>query len=648
MKLYHRARTSCACGRNGMLDIRSRSVRPDHPRGSRLWHTEAYTSGENRLGPRPPIDSLPRIDPSNPTPRPTARSEGAQRRMRIDSSIAWHEGPLATPETTVSLLQSSQSEPTGADTQVDGLSELARTVALMAPYSVSGTRALLTCRHRSDRVVRYNSCTAAAFGCAISAHAPGNPPSELTMGTPHAADFEAGRSITRLACTGLAGTSVEWYDFFLYGTASALVFPTVFFSKDLPPIVALIASFSIFAVGFVARPLGAVIFGHFGDRTGRKTALVAALMLMGIATTLIGVLPPYRTIGVLAPTLLVVLRFGQGLAIGGQWGGAVLLIVESAPPDRRGFYSSFAQAGVQVGVLLANGAFLLAGIGGSNDAFLSWAWRIPFVASLAIVGLAWVVKSRIAETAAFCALRQSEGIDSRAGSRNRRQGDDEMRPAKPRPLTHRRSPVLEALRLHPRSILLAAGAFVGTNTVFYILVTFVIAYGSGVAGLNLPRTMMLSAVLISSVVSIPAIILFGALSDRYGRRRIFMAGAALEAIWVFALFPLVETRSFVYITIGVVIGQLLNAMMYGPQAALFAELFTTGVRYSAASLGYQLGAVFGGALAPIIATTILAEYHSSVGVSAYVAVACVVSLVSAALLKETYRVELQKEAPVAL
>jgi len=438
------------------------------------------------------------------------------------------------------------------------------------------------------------------------------------MGTAQAADFKSGRSITKLALTGLLGTSVEWYDFFLYGTAAALVFPTVFFSTSLPSIVALIASFSTFAVGFVARPIGALIFGHFGDRAGRKTALVAALMLMGVATTLIGLLPPYRTIGVLAPILLVTLRFGQGLAIGGQWGGAVLLIVESAPAGRRGFYGSFAQAGVQVGVLLANGAILLAGLGGSDHAFLSWVWRIPFVASLALVGLALVVKFRISETAAFCALHQ--------------------------PAAQRRSPVLEALRLYPRIILLAAGAFVGTNTVFYVLITFVVAYGSGAAGLNLPRTMMLTAVLISSVVTIPALIFFGALSDRYGRRGIFMAGAALEALWVFALFPLIETRSFVWITLAVVIGQLLNAMMYGPQAALFAELFTTRVRYSGASLGYQLGAVFGGALAPIIATALLAEYHSSVGIAAYVAVTCVVSLVSVWLVKETHRVELHHEA----
>jgi MFS family permease len=468
------------------------------------------------------------------------------------------------------------------------------------------------------------------------------------MGTLHAANFKPGRSMTRLAFTGLAGTSVEWYDFFLYGTAAALVFPTVFFPQYLPPAVALIASFSTFAVGFVARPIGAVVFGHFGDRAGRKTALVAALMLMGVATTLIGLLPPYRAVGVLAPVLLIVLRFAQGLAIGGQWGGAVLLITESAPAGRRGFYSSFAQAGVQVGVLLANGAFLLVGASGSNDAFLSWVWRIPFVASLALVGLGLVVQFRVEETAAFRALRQPEESDQDVRSRNQRQGDDEVRSATHRPLAHRRSPVLEVLRMYPRNILLAAGAFVGTNTVFYILITFVVAYGSSAAGLNLPRAMMLSAVLISSVVTIPALIFFGALSDRYGRRHIFMAGAALEGIWVFVLFPLIETRSFVCITIGVVIGQLLNAMMYGPQAALFAELFSTRVRYSGASLGYQLGAVFGGALAPIIATTILARYHSSVGISAYVAVACAVSLVSVTLLKETYRVELHQDVALSL
>jgi MFS family permease len=458
------------------------------------------------------------------------------------------------------------------------------------------------------------------------------------METLQAADPKPGRSMAKLACTGLAGTSVEWYDFFLYGTAAALVFPTVFFPESLPPAVALIASFSTFAVGFVARPIGALVFGHFGDRAGRKTALVAALMLMGIATTLIGLLPPYRAVGILAPMLLIVLRFAQGLAIGGQWGGAVLLITESAPTGRRGFYGSFAQAGVQVGVLLANGAFLLISAAGSNHAFLSWAWRIPFVASLALIGLGLIVQFRIEETAAFRALPKLSGSDLDARSRSQRQDNNDEPPAR------RRSPVLEVLRLHPRNILLAAGAFIGTNTVFYILITFVVAYGSSPAGLNLPRTMMLSAVLISSVVTIPALIFFGALSDRYGRRHIFMAGAALEGIWVFVLFPLIETRSFVFITIGVVIGQLLNAMMYGPQAALFAELFTTRVRFSGASLGYQLGSVFGGALAPIIATTLLARYHSSVGISAYVAVACSISLISVSLLKETYRIELHQPA----
>jgi MFS family permease len=468
------------------------------------------------------------------------------------------------------------------------------------------------------------------------------------MATLHAADFKLDRPMAKLACTGLAGTSVEWYDFFLYGTAAALVFPMVFFPGTLPPAVALMASFSTFAVGFVARPIGAVIFGHFGDRAGRKKALVAALILMGIATTLIGLLPPYRVVGILAPVLLIVLRFAQGLAIGGQWGGAMLLIIESAPADRRGFYSSFAQAGVQVGVLLANGAFLLVGASGTNDAFLSWVWRIPFVASLALVGLGLVVQFMIEETAAFRALNQPEGSDREVRSRNQGQLDDEVRSAKHRSPANRRSPVFEALRLQPRNILLAAGAFTGTNTVFYVLITFVVAYGSSAAGLNLPRAMMLSAVLISSVVTIPALIFFGALSDRYGRRHIFMAGAALEGAWLFVLFPLIETRSFVCITIGVVIGQLLNAMMYGPLAALFAELFATRVRYSGASLGYQLGSVFGGAIAPIIATTLLARYHSSVGISAYVAAACAVSLISVALLKETYRVELHEEAAASL
>jgi metabolite-proton symporter len=416
-------------------------------------------------------------------------------------------------------------------------------------------------------------------------------------------------SVAKRAFTGLASTSVEWYDFFLYGTAAALVFPKVFFPQTLPPFLALIASFSTFTVGFIARPIGAVIFGHFGDRAGRKAALVAALLMMGGGTTLIGCLPPYSTVGAVAPLLLVVFRFVQGLAIGGQWGGAMLLLTESAPPGKRGFHGSFAQAGVPVGVVLANLALLVAGATTDADDFMSWGWRIPFLLSVILVALGLFVKFRVGDSEAFESARRSA-------------------PAQ-------RSAIIEAFRLHPRNILLAAGAFIASNLVFYIMITFVLAYGSSTPGLGLPRATMLNAVMVSMVAMFVGLLVFGALSDRYGRRRIYMAGALLTGIWVFALFPLMETRSFFWICCALCVGHVFGAMMYGPQAALFTELFETKVRYSGASLGYQIGSIFGGALAPIIATSLLARFESTVGISIYIAAACVLSLVSVALLRET-------------
>jgi metabolite-proton symporter len=418
-------------------------------------------------------------------------------------------------------------------------------------------------------------------------------------------------SVTRVALVSLAGTSIEWYDFFLYGTAAALVFPSLFFPATLPPLVALIASFSTFAVGFIARPIGAVIFGHFGDRAGRKAALVVALLTMGIATTLIGCLPSYAAAGILAPVLLIVLRFVQGLAIGGQWGGAMLLVTESAPAGKRGFYGSFAQAGVPVGVVLANLAFLISSRSTSAEQFAAWGWRLPFLLSIALVGLALFVKFRIADSVAF-------------------------RSARP---TVQRSPIIEACRRHPRQIVLAAGTFIASNLIFYIMITFVLAY-EGAAGLGLSRTAMLTAVLISMGVMLPSLFLFGALSDRFGRRRVYMAGTVLTGLWAFALFPLIDTGSLAWTAFALCVGHFFGAMMYGPQAALFAELFDTNVRYSGASLGYQSGAIFGGALAPIIATSLFARSHDSLGISVYIALACTVSFVAAAMLKETRGVTL--------
>ena len=443
-----------------------------------------------------------------------------------------------------------------------------------------------------------------------------------STGTPARIDE---RSIRRIALTALVGTSIEWYDFFLYATAAALVFPTAFFPADTPPAVALLASFSTFAVGFVARPVGGIIFGHFGDRIGRKKALVVALLMMGVATTLIGLLPSHAAIGATAPVLLILLRFVQGVAIGGQWGGAVLIVTESAPPDRRGFYGSFAQVGAPVGVILANLAFLIVNANTSQDEFMAWGWRIPFVLSVALIVLALYVQLRLEDTVAFLQLRAGQGDKQSAV-----------------PMPAARSPVLEALRTHPKQIALAAGAFLGVQVPFYILIAFVIAYGTSATGPHVSRATMLAAVLVGAVAMVPALLLAAAWSDRHGRRGIYMVGAALSAAWSFAIFPLLDTGSFLWICVSTAVGQAFVAMMYGPQAAFVSEMFSTEVRYSGASMGYQFGAILGGGFAPIIATALLAEYRHTVGISIYMAIACGITLLSVWLLRETLGVSLER------
>ncbi len=450
------------------------------------------------------------------------------------------------------------------------------------------------------------------------------------------------RSIMKVALTSLTGSSIEWYDFFIYGTAAALVFPTLFFAADMPPLVAQLASFATFAVAFIARPIGGAIFGHFGDKAGRKKALVTALLMMGIATTLIGLLPPYTLIGWGAPLLLIILRFVQGLAVGGQWGGAVLLATESAPTNKRGFYGSFAQIGVPVGVILANLIFLLITATVSPEFFQAYGWRIPFLLSIFLIALAMWIQLRLEDTPAFRHLqeakeRREEEMVKRT-AQERGMSVEEVR----REIAAERqgSPVLEAFKTYPKQIALAAGAFVAINANFYIFITFIIAYGTNPGILGLPQSTMLTAVLIASVFQIPALLFFSAVSDRFGRRGIYMAEAALLGLWSFAFFPLVNTGSFVLIMVALLVGQIFLSMMYGPQAAFYSEIFSTKVRYSGASLGYQIGSIFGGALAPIIATYLLDLFGGSFAISVYMAVLCVITLVSVLLLTETYEADM--------
>ena len=429
-------------------------------------------------------------------------------------------------------------------------------------------------------------------------------------------------SMRKVALTSLAGTSIEWYDFFLYGAAAALVFPTAFFG-EIPESTALILSLLTFAAGFIARPIGGIIFGHYGDKVGRKKTLVAALMLMGIASTLIGLLPTYAMIGVTAPILLTTLRFAQGLAIGGQWGGAMLLVTESAPSNKRGYYGAFAQAGAPIGVILANLAFIATSALLPDEAFMSWGWRIPFLASAILIGISMYIQLTMEDTKAFRELQNHQKSIS----------SNENREIK-------KSPVLEALIKYPKRIALAAGAFLSIQVTFYILVAFLLAYG--VTSADMSRDDMLSAVLIGSAIMVPVQFMFSSYSDRNGRKGIFMTGAILTAIWAFAIFPLVDTGNFWLIVLAVTFGLSFLAMMYGPQAAFFTELFSTEVRYSGATLGYQLGAIAGGAFAPTIAAKLWTDFDIF-WVSVYIAIASILTLLSVMSLTETYKTDLNEK-----
>jgi len=429
-------------------------------------------------------------------------------------------------------------------------------------------------------------------------------------------------NMRKVAFTALAGTSIEWYDFFLYGAAAALVFPTVFFG-EMSSSSALILSLLTFAAGFIARPIGGIIFGHFGDRVGRKKTLVIALILMGVSSTLIGLLPTYAMIGVGAPILLTILRFAQGLAIGGQWGGAMLLVTESAPSNQRGFFGAYAQAGAPVGVILANLAFIITSALVSDEAFLAWGWRIPFLASAILIAISMYIQLNLEDTKAFKELEAAREVNEAEKTQNIIQ----------------KSPIIEAIKKYPKRIILAAGAFLSVQVTFYILIAFMLAYG--VSSTDMTRGDILSAILIASAIQVPVQFVFASYSDRNGRKGIFMLGAVLTAMWAFAIFPLIDTGNFWLAVLAISGGLIFLAMMYGPQAAFFTELFSTEVRYSGATLGYQFGAIAGGAFAPSIAAFLWTEYDIF-WVSVYISVASLLTLLSVMSLTETYQSDLSE------
>jgi metabolite-proton symporter len=418
--------------------------------------------------------------------------------------------------------------------------------------------------------------------------------------------------IGRVIAASLIGTTIEWYDFFLYGAAAALVFNKLFF-PSFDPLVGTLLAFATYAVGFVARPVGGIVFGHFGDRIGRKKLLMWSLVLMGLATVLIGLLPGYASIGIWAPIGLIVLRVFQGFAVGGEWGGAVLLAAEYGDARRRGFWASWPQAGVPLGSLLSAGILaLMAGIQSEAD-FLAWGWRIPFLLSGLLVIIGWYIRNRVAETPEFQA-----------------QLDEAEVPPK--------LPAMDVFRERPRAVLLGAGLRVGENIGYYIITVFSLTFLVDVAAET--RSLALDALLIGAAVQFIAIPLLAILSDRIGRRPVYAFGAFGLGIFSFLFFPMLASGSDTAIIFAIIIGLVLHASMYAPQAAFITELFPTRIRYSGVSIAYQLTAIFAGSLAPIIAVLLYKNMHSSVPVSIYVAIACAISGVSALLARETKGVEL--------
>jgi MFS transporter, MHS family, shikimate and dehydroshikimate transport protein len=418
----------------------------------------------------------------------------------------------------------------------------------------------------------------------------------------------------RVVLASLIGTSIEWYDFFLYGTAAALVFNRLFFPA-LDPLAGTMAAFATHAVGFFARPLGGAVFGHYGDLIGRKAMLVTTLLMMGLSTFLIGVLPTYDHIGVLAPAVLVTLRFVQGLGVGGEWGGAVLLVVEHSHRRRRGFYASFAQAGVPTGVLLANGAFAAVAALPEED-FLSWGWRVPFLAGAVLLGLGLFIRLHILETPLFAEAQARRAIS--------------------------RMPLVELLRRHPRNLLLAMGARFAENACFYIFTVFIYVYASETRGFA--RDTILFGVLFASALQLFCIPAFAALSDRLGRRPVYLAGALFLGLFAFPFFWLVDSGVTAFVWLALVLGSTAISAMYGPQAAFFSELFGTNVRYSGASLAAQLAAPFAGGLAPLIATALLSWSDGRPWpVALYMIGMVLITFCSVFLAAETVRTDLSSE-----
>jgi MFS transporter, MHS family, shikimate and dehydroshikimate transport protein len=409
-------------------------------------------------------------------------------------------------------------------------------------------------------------------------------------------------SIWKIAIACFVGTAIEWYDFLLYGTAVALVFNRLFF-PDFEPALGTLAALATFAAGSLARPLGAAVFGHLGDTRGRKSMLFLTLLCMGLATALIGVLPTYAHVGLLAPVLLVVLRIVQGIGLGGEWGGAVLMAFEHAPATHRGFFASWPQMGAPAGLLLANFVFLATTSALPEAQFMAWGWRIPFLLSLLLVALGLLMRRAVGESPAFTQL------------------ENERRTVK--------QPVVDVLRNYPGAVLLGAGTRAAEAGFITIITTFVLGYAVQTAGI--PRSAVLAAVILGTIGTLLLVLISGSLSDRLGRGRMYISGAAFATLAAIPACLLIDSRQVGLLTLGIVVGMLGPGLMFGPQASFLAELFPARVRSSGMSLGFQLGGVLSGALSPVIAAVLVGTSGSLVAVGLYMLALGVVSILSVAL-----------------
>ena len=416
----------------------------------------------------------------------------------------------------------------------------------------------------------------------------------------------------RVVVASLIGTTVEWYDFFLYGSAAALVFNKLFF-PDFDPLTGTLLAFATYALGFVARPVGGLVFGHFGDRIGRKRLLMLSLVLMGLATVLIGLLPTYAQIGIWAPAALILLRLIQGFAVGGEWGGAVLMAAEHGDAARRGFWASWPQAGVPAGNLIAAAVLAVMAAVQTEADFLAWGWRVPFVLSAVLVIVGWYIRNRVSESPMF---------------------EEEAGTAEAPP----KVPAVDVLRERPKALAIGAGLRVGENISYYILTVFSLTFLVDVSKES--RSVALNALLVGAAVQLVAIPLLALLSDRIGRRPVYAVGAFGLAAWSFVMFGLLGSGNNGSIILALVVGLVLHGAMYGPQAAFITELFPTRIRYSGVSLAYQLTSIVAGSLAPIIALWLYKQYGSATPVAIYVGAACLISGVTALLARETRGLEL--------